>query len=152
MSDSGMPHIVVASIVERDGRFLIVEERINGASLLNQPAGHWERGETLVEGAIREALEETGWDVRPTHVLGIYHHEPVGLGYGFLRIAFVAEAIRERAAYQLDEGIERAVWMTRDELVASRSRHRSPMLLRCVDDYLAGRRLPLDIIAHLKSD
>src|SRR3546814_20517183 len=85
---------------------------------------------------------------RSTHVLGIYHHEPVGLGYGFLRIAFVAEAIRERAAYQLDEGIERAVWMTRDELVASRSRHRSPMLLRCVDDYLAGRPLPLDIIPH----
>src|SRR3546814_12401748 len=70
VSDSGMPHIVVASIVERDGRFLIVEERINGASLLNQPAGQWERGETLVEGSIREALEETGWDVRPTHVLG----------------------------------------------------------------------------------
>lgn len=144
-----MPHIVVASIVERDGRFLIVEERINGASLLNQPAGHWERGETLIEGAIREALEETGWDVRPTHVLGIYHHEPVDLVYGFLRIAFVAEAIRERVDHPLDDGIERAVWMTREELVASRARHRSPMVLRCVDDYLAGRRLPLDVIAHL---
>src|SRR3546814_20050276 len=101
---------------------------------------------------MREAMEENCWYRRPADVFVIYHHEPFGLGYGFLRIAFVADAMRERAAYQLDEGIERAVWMTRDELVAIRSRHRSPMLLRCVDDYLAGRRLPLDIIAHLKSD
>src|SRR3546814_11400248 len=93
-----MPHIVVASIVERDGRFLIVEERINGASLLNQPAGHWERGETLVEGAILEALEETGWDVRPTPVSGTYHHDPVGLVSGFLAIPFCAEALPGPAA------------------------------------------------------
>ncbi|NKF23145.1 NUDIX hydrolase [Solimonas marina] len=145
-------HIVVASVVERDGRFLIVEERINGAPMLNQPAGHWEHGETLPEAAVREALEETGWDVRLTHVLGIYHHEPIGLGYGFLRIAFVAEALGERDNFTLDKGIERAVWMTRDELVATRARHRSPMLMRCVDDYLAGRRLPLDVIAHLSPE
>jgi 8-oxo-dGTP pyrophosphatase MutT (NUDIX family) len=144
-----IPHVVVASVVERGGRFLIVEERINGASKLNQPAGHWEQGETLVEGAVREALEETGWDVRPTHLLGIYHYDPAGLEYGFLRIAFVAEALQERVGHKLDHGIERALWMTRDELVASQARHRSPMVLRGVDDYLAGRRLPLDLIAHL---
>jgi 8-oxo-dGTP pyrophosphatase MutT (NUDIX family) len=148
MSDEA-PHIVVASVAERGGRFLIVEERIKGASMLNQPAGHWERGETLIEGAIREALEETGWDLRPTHLLGIYHHEPPDLHYGFLRIAFVAEALREREGFALDDGIERALWLTRDELLASQARHRSPMVLRCVDDYLAGRRLPLDVIAHL---
>ena len=146
---SWSPHVVVACIVERDGRFLIVEEKIHGASMQNQPAGHWEQGETLVAGAIRETLEETGWDVEPTAVLGIYHHDPADLDYGFLRIAFGAEALRERPGHPLDEGIERAVWLTRDEVVASQPRHRSPMVLRCIDDYLAGQRYPLSMIAHL---
>lgn len=142
-------HVVVASIVERDGRFLIVEEQIEGGLLLNQPAGHWEQGETLIEGARREALEETRWEVEPTHLLGIYHHDPANLDYGFLRIAFVARALRERPELALDAGIERALWMSRDEIVASQARHRSPMVLRCVDDYLSGKRYPLDMIAHL---
>lgn len=146
---SWSPHVVVACIVEREGRFLIVEENIHGASMQNQPAGHWEQGETLIAGAIRETLEETGWDVEPTAVLGIYHYDPADLDYGFLRIAFVADALRERPGHPLDEGIERAVWLTRDEVVASRARHRSPMVLRCIDDYLAGQRYPLSMIAHL---
>lgn len=142
-------HIVVACVVEREGRYLIVEERIGERSLFNQPAGHWERGETLIEGARREALEETGWAVEPTDLLGIYHHEPADLGYGFLRIAFVARAVRHHADRPLDEGIERALWLTREELLTTRARHRSPMVLRCIDDYQAGRRLPLSAIAHL---
>lgn len=148
MSD-WIPHVVVASIVEREGRFLIVEERINGEMKLNQPAGHWEKDETLVEGACREALEETRWEVEPTHLLGLYHHDPADLDYGFLRVAFVARALRERPELALDVGIERAVWMTRDEIAATQALHRSPMVLRCVDDYLAGRRYPLDLITHL---
>lgn len=145
------PHVVVASVVERDGRFLLVEERIPGHEglMLNQPAGHWENHETLTEGAVREALEETGWDIEPTHLLGIYHFQPPELDYCFLRIAFIARALQERPGHRLDSGIERAVWMTRDEMVAQRHRHRSPMLLRCVDDYLAGQRFPLSMIAHL---
>ena len=143
------PHVVVACIVEREGRFLLVEERIEGELRMNQPAGHWEQGETLVQGAIRETLEESAWDVEPTHVLGIYHHDPADLGYGFLRLAFVAQALRERPNHKLDEGIERAVWLTRDEIVACVALHRSPMVLRCVDDYLAGQRFPLSMLAHL---
>nr|WP_043113678.1 NUDIX hydrolase [Solimonas soli] len=152
MSRSWTPHVVVACVVERDGRYLIVEERISGLPqlVLNQPSGHWEQGETLIEAGIRETLEETGWDVRPTAVLGLYHYDPPGLGYGFLRVAFIAEALGERAGHALDHGIERVLWLTRDELLASRARHRSPMVLRCIDDALAGRRLPLDIIAHLR--
>ncbi len=146
---SWSPHVVVASIVERDGRFLMVEEQINGALRLNQPAGHWEKDETLVEGAIREALEETRWQVMPTHVLGLYHHDPVDLHYGFLRVAFIAKAELEHQERKLDAGIERAVWMTRNEIAASVAIHRSPMVLRCVDDYLSGTRYPLDLIAHL---
>lgn len=144
-----MPHVVVACLVERQGRFLIVEERINGELKLNQPAGHWEAGETLIEGARRETLEETRWQVEPTHLLGLYHYDPADLDYGFLRIAFVAEALRERPELALDTGIERAVWMTRDEIAKTAALHRSPMVLRCVDDHLAGRRFPLDLIAHL---
>lgn len=143
------PHVVVACVVERDGRFLIVEESIDGEMLLNQPAGHWEQGESLIDGAKRETLEETRWDVEPTHLLGLYHVDPPGLGYGFLRIAFVAEPRGERPELALDHGIERALWLTRAELFASRDRHRSQMVLRCVDDYLGGRRYPLDLIAHL---
>lgn len=140
---------MVASIVERQGRFLVVEERVAGALVLNQPAGHWERGETLIEAARREALEETGWDIEPTHVLGLYHFDPPDLDYGFLRVAFVARGLQERPGHVLDEGIERALWLTRDELAACRARHRSPMLLRCIDDYLAGHRYPLELLTHL---
>lgn len=146
---SWTPHVVVACVVEREHRFLIVEERINGELRLNQPAGHWEQGETLIEGARRETLEETCWEVEPTDLLGIYHHDPVDLDYGFLRVAFVAQAQGERSDLTLDHGIERAVWMTRAEIEATQALHRSPMVLRCVDDYLAGRRYPLDLIAHL---
>lgn len=150
-TETWTPHVVVACVVEREGRFLIVEEGIPGLPglVLNQPAGHWEFGETLIDGATRETLEETGWDVRPTAVLGLYHHDPDNLHYGFLRVAFIAEAIAERPGHRLDTGIERALWMSRDEIAASSERHRSPMVLRCVDDYLAGRRFPLDLIAHL---
>lgn len=146
---SWLPHVVVASIVEREGRFLLVEETVAGALRLNQPAGHWEKDETLVAGAIREALEESAWDVRPTHLLGLYHHDPVELDYGFLRVAFVADALRHHPDRALDAGIERAVWMSRNEIAACAQRHRSPMVLRCVDDYLAGQRYPLSLIAHL---
>ncbi|SFF32379.1 ADP-ribose pyrophosphatase YjhB, NUDIX family [Fontimonas thermophila] len=143
------PHVVVACIVEREGRFLVVEEEVSGRVLLNQPAGHWEQHETLIAAARRETLEETRWEVEPLAVLGLYHFDPPDLDYGFLRIAFVARALRERPELTLDSGILRPLWLTRAELLASCERHRSPMVLRCVDDYLAGRRYPLDLIAHL---
>jgi 8-oxo-dGTP pyrophosphatase MutT (NUDIX family) len=146
---SWVPHVVLASVVEREGRFLLVEEYAGDALVLNQPAGHWEEGETLIEGARREALEETGWEIEPTAVLGIYHYQPPQLDYSFLRIAFVAEALRHHPERPLDAGIERPLWLTRDEIVRERARHRSPMLLRCIDDYLAGQRFPLSMVAHL---
>lgn len=143
------PHVVVACIVEREGRFLLVEEKVNGKLVLNQPAGHWEEHETLIEGAIREGKEETGWDLEPTHVLGIYHFQPPELDYGFLRIAFIARAVQYHPQHRLDEGIERAVWMSYEEILRERHRHRSPSLLRCVEDYRKGQRFPLSMIAHL---
>lgn len=142
-------HVTVACVVRRDEQFLFVEETVAGNLVLNQPSGHWEDGETLIDGAIRETLEETGWDVRPTALLGIYEYEPPGLGYGFLRFAFLAEPVRHHPDRPLDDGIAAAVWLTSEELRAAAGRHRSPMVQRAVDDALAGRSLPLSTIAHL---
>lgn len=144
-----MPHIVVATIVERDDRYLVVEESVGGRLVLNQPAGHWEPGETLIEGAIRETLEESGWDVRPTALLGLYEWQPPDLAYPFVRVAFAAEAIRHHPERALDTGIERALWLTRDELVARSADLRSPSVLACIDDHAAGRCYPLEMIRHL---
>jgi 8-oxo-dGTP pyrophosphatase MutT (NUDIX family) len=146
---SWSPHVVVAAVVEREGRFLLVEEYAGEQLVLNQPAGHWEEGETLIEGTCRETLEETGWDIEPTDLLGIYHYQPPQLDYCFLRFAFAARALRHHPRRALDQGIVRALWLTRDEILRERARHRSPMLLRCIDDYLAGRRYPLSMLAHL---
>jgi len=143
-------HVVVATIVQHEGRFLFVEETVGARrSVLNQPAGHWEAGESLLEGAIRETLEETAWDVRPTALLGVYEHKPADLDYGFLRFAFLAEPLLHYPQRALDAGIERALWLTREELAAESARHRSPMVLRCVDDAIKGTRYPLSLIAHL---
>ena len=144
-------HVVVACIVERGGKFLLVEERIEDqwAAVLNQPAGHWEANETLIEAAKRETLEETGWDVEPTAVLGIYEFKPTELDYTFLRIAFIARAIQHHPERALDHGIIGPVWLTREELLHESKRHRSPSVMRCVEDYLKGQSYPLDMIAHL---
>jgi 8-oxo-dGTP pyrophosphatase MutT (NUDIX family) len=142
-------HVTVAAIVARDGKFLFVEESVGGRTVLNQPAGHWEAGETLLEAVVRETLEETGWDVEPTALLGVYEFEPPELGYGFLRFAYLAEPKHHHAQRPLDPGIVGAVWLTPDELRREAARHRSPMVMRCVDDALAGARHPLALIGHL---
>lgn len=142
-------HVTVAAIVARDGKFLFVEESVGGRSVLNQPAGHWEAGETLLEAVCRETLEETGWEIEPTALLGVYEFEPPELGYGFLRFAYLARPTRHHPDRPLDSGIARALWLTPDELRREQARHRSPMVLRCVEDALAGQQHPLALIGHL---
>lgn len=142
-------HVVVAAIVERDGRFLLVEERIAGELKLNQPAGHWDRGESLLHAVRRETLEESAWEVEPVALLGAYAFDAKELGYGFLRFAFVCKALRHHPSQKLDEGIERAVWLTRAEIAACKPQHRSVAVLACVDDFLAGQRFPLNLVTHL---
>lgn len=142
------PDVTVATLVVSDGRLLCVEERADGRLVLNQPAGHLEPDESLVEAAVRETREETGWNVRVTHLVGAYQWK-AETGRHYLRFAFAAEPIDEIPDARLDEGIVRALWLTPAELQALASRHRSPLVWRCVADYLGGSRHPLDLVRHL---
>ena len=153
--DDWKPAVTVAAVIERGGRFLLVEEIAEGRQVYNQPAGHWERGETLVEACAREALEETAHRFAPRELTGIYRWEyrepgvPAGSGKSFLRFAFCGDVGDVDAARSLDKEILRAVWLTLDEVRALQPRHRSPLVMRCIEDYLAGRRFPLDLLTHL---
>jgi len=147
------PDVTVATVVVRDGRLLCVEERVNGHAVINQPAGHLEPDESLAEAALRETLEETGWDVRLTAFVGAYQWKAADAdgsqGRHYLRFAFAAEAVLHHPARKLDEGIVQAVWMTPGDLQNTQSRHRSPLVLQVVTDYLAGRRHPLSMLQHI---
>ena len=143
------PDVTVATVVVADGRLLCVEERVNGQLVLNQPAGHLEPDESLLEAALRETREETGWDVRLTAFLGAYQWKAPETNRHYLRFAFAAEPERHDPARTLDEGIVQALWLTPDELLAARDRHRSPMVWQVVADHLAGHRSPLSVLQHL---
>jgi 8-oxo-dGTP pyrophosphatase MutT (NUDIX family) len=143
------PDLTVAAIVERDGQFLLVEERVGNAMVFNQPAGHVERGEELVAAVIRETLEETAWTFRPEALTGIYLWDQPEKQKSFLRFAFCGQVVSHDAQRRLDRGIERALWMNRSQLVMRSSRLRSPMVMHCIDDYLQGRRYPLEVVQHL---
>ncbi|PTQ89195.1 ADP-ribose pyrophosphatase YjhB (NUDIX family) [Agitococcus lubricus] len=141
------PHVTVAVVVERDGKFLLVEEETlsSHVDVYNQPAGHVEQGETLIVAAKREALEETGWEVEPTHLLGVYTYTPPNSpDMSYYRFCFIAKAIHHYER-PLDEGIIRAVWLTLDELIAT-ERARSPLVIQCIRDYLKGQAYPLALI------
>jgi len=139
------PHVTVATVVVRDGRLLLVEERIDGRDVLNQPAGHLEAGENLAAAAVRETLEETGWTVRLSTFIGVYQWTAPD-GTAFLRFAFAAEPVEHDPARPLDAGILRALWMTPAELQASAARLRSPLVWEVVADYLGGQRHPLSLL------
>ncbi|MBO7863075.1 NUDIX hydrolase [Burkholderia pseudomallei] len=143
------PHVTVAAIVERDGRFLVIEEHTSSGLRVNQPSGHLEAGETLVEAVARETLEETAHPFEPQALVGVYvahYARPSSSGATYLRFAFCGRAGERIAHRALDDGIVRTLWLTADELRACEARHRSPAVMRCVDDYLAGRRVPLDFV------
>lgn len=143
------PNVVVAAIIERDGKFLLVEEEADGEIVLNQPAGHLDEGETLIDAVIRETLEETAWHIEPTALLGVYRWPHPRNGSTYLRFAFIARAVREEIGRALDHGCLRALWLTPAEIRAQRARHRSPQVERCLDDYLAGTRYPLDSLKDM---
>lgn len=148
------PSVTVAAIVEHQGRFLLVEEHTPEGLRLNNPAGHLDPGESPLQAVIREALEETAREFRPTALVGIYLSRFVRAGRGehpgedvtYLRIAFTGTVGEPLPGRTLDEGIVRTLWLSHDELRAGAARHRSPLVQRCVDDLVAGRRHPLALL------
>lgn len=154
MTNRWKPSATVAAIVEHDSKFLLVEEHTPEGLRLNNPAGHLDEGESLINACARETLEETMYLFAPTHLLGVYmsrFHRQARQGnpaedVTYLRFAFCGTLGALQAGRQLDTGIERTLWLTPDEIRASAQRHRSPLVLRCVEDYLAGQRYPLAMI------
>jgi 8-oxo-dGTP pyrophosphatase MutT (NUDIX family) len=143
------PAVTVATIVERDGRFLLIEEETRNGVRLNQPAGHVEVGESIVGAAARETLEEAAWRVDPTALVGIYQWQSPDSGTTFVRFTFAAAPRRHEPNRPLDTGILRALWLSYEEIAARRDLHRNPLVLRSLDDYRAGTRWPLGVIANL---
>lgn len=143
-----IPHVTVATIVENDGRFLLVEESVNGHTCFNQPAGHLDPGETLVEAAIRETLEETGWEVEIQGVVGVGLYKAPRNGVTYCRTTFFAKAIRQLPDAQLDHGIIAPRWLTLDEIRQLGNRLRSPLVLQTIENYRNGHRYPLDMVYH----
>jgi 8-oxo-dGTP pyrophosphatase MutT (NUDIX family) len=143
------PYVTVATVVEQQGRFLLVEEYADGRLVYNQPAGHLDDHETIAAAAIRETLEETAWEVALDALVGIYHWRHPDNALTFVRFCFAATGRQHYPDRALDAGIQRAVWLSRAAIAALQDRLRSPMVLRCIDDYLAGHRYPLSLLNHL---
>lgn len=142
------PHITVATVVEKDGRFLFVKEHADNRIVLNQPAGHLEMDESLIQAAIRETLEETGWDIDISHLIGIYLYRAPSNNVTYQRVCFAGRVLQQRDNHTLDEGIIAPVWLNRDELLAEKALWRSPMVLRSVDDYLSGACFSLEVFKN----
>jgi 8-oxo-dGTP pyrophosphatase MutT (NUDIX family) len=142
------PNVTVAAVIERDGKFLLVEEHTSEGLRYNQPAGHLEAGESLLDAVVRETLEESAYHFIPQHLLGIYRWYSGESDTTYLRFAFTGQITGHQPGRKLDSGILQALWLSHEEILASRSRHRSPLILRCVEDYIAGKRYPLELLVN----
>ncbi len=149
MSERWKPSVTVAAVIERDGRYLLVEEHTPEGLRLNNPAGHLDPGESPAQGVARETLEETTHTFTPTALVGVYlsRFQRGDDDITYLRFAFCGELGAAIAGRALDHGIVRTLWLTPDEVRASAARHRSPLVLQCMEDHLAGRRYPLDLLS-----
>jgi 8-oxo-dGTP pyrophosphatase MutT (NUDIX family) len=145
------PDLTVAAVVERNGLFLVVEERIQRAVVFNQPAGHVEDRESILDAVVRETLEETAWHFVPKHLLGIYLWRNEINGRSTVRVAVCGDVSTQDSSRRLDHGILHVHWMSREQLAASGGRLRSPLVLRCIDDYLAGHRHGLDVLTYMQA-
>lgn len=141
-----LPRITVAAVVPDGDRYLLVEERIDGRAVLNQPAGHLDPDESLIDAVVRETREETAWEVRPVGLIGIY--QLLLPQVHFVRMTFLCETLGHDPTRTLDTEIVRTHWLTRDEIASHRVPQRSALVLRCIDDHLAGRRWPLELVVE----
>ncbi len=146
------PNTTVAAIAEQDGKFLLVEEKIDGKLVFNQPAGHLEHNESLIDAVIREVMEETAWEFEPSSLIGIYlYPSPNESELTYLRFCFHGKCIKHYPERKLDTGIVRGVWLSVEEIEAQKNRIRSPMVLKCINDFLNGNHHPLDLIHNAQS-
>ena len=143
---SWYPHVTVATVIEKDGKFLLVEEYADGKQVYNQPAGHLDENESLTEAAIRETLEESCWEVELQGLVGITLYTAPSNGVTYHRTTFFAKALRERTDLECDKGILRAVWLSYDEIVALKDKMRSELVIKTIDQYREGHRYPLEFI------
>jgi 8-oxo-dGTP pyrophosphatase MutT (NUDIX family) len=142
------PNVTVAAVIKQNDKYLLVEEQTNHGILFNQPAGHLEPTESIVEGAIRETLEETGYTFTPQSLLGIYRWHSHHNDTTYFRFAFSGTAVKHDHNRKLDDGIVRATWFNINEIHNSSHRHRSPLVIKCIEDHLAGKHYPLEILTH----
>ena len=142
------PHLVVATVVEKDNKFLLVFEKDGDRCVYNQPAGHWDQGETLQEAAIRETREETGWEVTLNYIIGQYQYHSLHNNTTYFRTAFAATAL-QKISDELDKEIIEAVWLSYDEIMARRDQMRSPLVIRVIDDYRAGKKFSSNLVNHV---
>lgn len=142
------PNVTVAAIIEQDGKFLLVEEHTSQGLKFNQPAGHLEANESLLHAVVREAREESAYEFEPQYLVGVYRWHADTSNTTYLRFAYSGQILAHHAQQALDEGIVRAVWLTPEEIRTTATRHRSPLILQCVEDYLAGKRYPLELVTH----
>ena len=146
---SWVPHITVASIIEKNNEYLFVEEYVNDKKVLNQPAGHLEEHETLEEGCIRETLEETAYDVEVDYLVGIYQERKKNTLDMWLRFCFKCNILEEHVDRSLDKNILRKLWLPKKELTSSNFLYRSDMVLKCIEDYEKGVKYPKEILKNL---
>jgi len=142
------PNVTVAAVIKQNDKYLLVEEQTNHGILFNQPAGHLEPNESIVDGVIRETLEETGYTFAPQSLLGIYRWCSHRNNTIYLRFAFSGIAIKHDNNRKLDDGIVRATWLNINEIHDLSHRHRSPLVIKCIEDHLAGKHYPLEILTH----
>jgi len=141
-------NVTVAAVIEKDGRFLMIEEESNGVIVINQPAGHLEKDETIIEAVIREVQEETAWGFEPANIVGIYLYPSSNNDITYLRICFSGQCMNHRPEQKLDKGIIQAMWLSKEEIEAKAAKLRSPLVLHCIEDYLAGKRYSLELLRH----
>jgi ADP-ribose pyrophosphatase YjhB (NUDIX family) len=144
-------NVTVAAVIEKDGRFLMIEESIDGQKVINQPAGHLERNESLLNAVNREVLEETAWEFEPEKIVGIYLYPGPNTEITFLRICFSGSSFQHYPDQKLDKGIIQALWMSRKELDQRKENLRSPLVTNCIDDYLKGQKYSLDLLHHYEA-
>lgn len=142
--------VTVAAVIPNEDRYLLVEERVGGELVFNQPAGHLEANESLVNAVVRETREETGFLFAPEFIVGIYLWHSEEAARSFLRVTFAGSASAPQRDVALDDGIVGVHWLTRNQLLSPERTLRSPMVMRCLDDYRTGLRYPLDCLTHLE--